>query len=152
MRKLFLITLAIFLSMGVFAQGPFTGFFKPGKNLGIEYGLKADGSQREWYFRPAAQLTAVQFIYNKDLKQFESSTFSSAGIGIGYQHFIKDVNDNLVNNYGFNALLVIDASQSSMAGIGIAATFNAMQFINIGGGFNLTNKQFFVLTGAIWTF
>jgi len=151
MKKLIVLTLTLFLTIGTFAQGPFTGFLKPSKTLGGDYALKADGSEREWYFRPAAQLTAVQFNYNKDLKQFESSTFSSAGIGLGYQHYV-DVNGELVNNYGFNALIVIDGSQSSMGGFGTALTVNALKFVNVGAGYNFKQKQIFLLTGCLWTF
>jgi len=151
MKKLFVILLGVFLTTGLFAQGPFTGFFKPSKSLSHDYALKADGSEREFYFRPAAQLTAVQFNYNKDLKQFESSTFSSAGIGLGYQHYV-DVNGEMVNNYGFNALVIIDGSQSSMGGFGAALTVNALQFVNVGAGYNFKQKQVFLLTGCLWTF
>ena len=151
MKRYLILCSLMFLSIGLFAQGPFTGFFKPSKTLGGDYALRADGAEREWFFRPAAQLTAIQFTYNKDLKQFESSTFASAGIGLSYQHYTQ-VGDELVNNFGFNAIVIFDASQSSNGGIGIAGTVNALQFINVGAGYNLTGKQFFLLTGAVWTF
>ena len=108
--------------------------------------VRAEG-QREWYFRPSAQLTAIQFTYDKETKQFTSSTFSSAGLGVGYQHYVEN-GDALVNNYGFNALLIIDGSQNSQGGIGVAATVNALQFVNVGAGYNITNKVWFLLTGA----
>ena len=155
MKKLIVLSLTLFLTVGIFAQGLFTGFFKPSSELEItSLTFKADGDvSHEWYFRPAAQMTALQFTYNKDLKQFESSTFSSAGLGIGLQHYVEK-NGVPVNNYGFNALIIIDGSQSSTGGVGIAATINALQFVNFGVGCNLTgdNKYFYFLTGAIWTF
>lgn len=151
MKRFLILCTLLFLSIGMFAQGPFTGFFKSSKTLGGDYARRADGSEREWFFRPAAQITAVQFTYDKDLKQFESATFSSAGIGISYQHY-TDVGETLVNNFGFNAMVIFDASQSSQGGVGLAATINALQFVNVGAGYNLTDKQFFLLTGAIWTF
>jgi len=50
MKKLIVILLGVFLTIGLFAQGPFTGFLKPSKALGGDYALKADGSEREWLF------------------------------------------------------------------------------------------------------
>ena len=154
MRKAIIVIAFLFATIGVMAQGPFEGFFKP--KAGTETYFTKETS-REWYFRPAAQLTALQFTYNKDLKQFESSTFSSAGIGIGYQHYVDNAGE-LVNNFGFNALIVFDASQSSNASIGFALTANALQFVNLGLGLNFrdlkANDRFpvFILTGCVWTF
>ena len=155
MKKLIVLSLTLFLTIGLFAQGPFTGFFKPSSELELRgLALRAEGDvSHEWYFRPAAQMTALQFTYNKELKLFESSTFSSAGLGIGLQHYVEK-NGVPVNNYGFNALIIIDGSQSSNGGVGMAATVNALQFVNIGAGYTFTgdNKHFYFLTGAIWTF
>ena len=154
MKKLLILTFALSLSAGIFAQGPFTGFLKPSSTLAVDdyslYKVRGD-DYHEWYFRPVAQMTAIQFNYNKESKQFESSTFNSTGIGVGYQHYIVDNENNNVNNYGINALLMIDGSQSS-AGIGGAITINALQFVNLGGGYSFTNKAFFLLTGAVWAF
>jgi len=150
MKKLIVLTLTLFMTIGLFAQGPFTGFFKPSKTLGGDYILKADGSQREWLFRPTAEINAFRFDYNKDEKVFESSSFSGFGMGISYQHYTDNGNGELINNFGFNALVMFNATENT--GVGLAATVNALQFVNIGAGYDLTNKQFFLLTGAIWTF
>jgi hypothetical protein len=148
MKKLFLLLLVL-LPLSLVAQSRFDGFFD--KKSGSSYQLKADGDKSfEWFFRPAATLTAVQFTYNKETKTFNSSTFSSAGVGLGYQHYVEN-NGVLVNNYGFNALVMLDASQID-AGIAVAGTINALQFVNIGAGYNFTGKQFFILTGAVYNF
>ena len=147
MRRIILITGLLLLSAGVFAQSRWSGFLEP--KTGTEVGLR--GNTNEWFFRPSAQLTAIQFTYNKETKMFESAAFSSAGIGLGYQHYIV-TDGTLVNNYGFNALVIFDASQSSQGGVGLAVTANALQFVNIGAGYNLTDKQFFILTGCVWNF
>lgn len=147
MRRVALLLLALLFSAGLLAQSPFTGFFKPGKALGDDM----RDANHEWFFRPAAQLTALQFTYNKETKLFESSTFSSAGIGLGYQHYIV-VDGETVNNYGFNAIVVFDASQSSEGSIGVAITANALRFVNLGAGYNFADKRIFLLTGAVWNF
>lgn len=150
-RGLKVILLLLFLApLTASAQGPWDGFLKPKAGIKADL-LKADGDQSaEWFFRPAATLTAVQFSYDSDLNTFRSSVFSSAGVGLGYQHYVEK-NGTLVNNFGVNALLMLDASDTD-AGIAVAGTVNAMQFVNIGGGFNFTEKQFFILTGAVWNF
>jgi|WetSurSiteA1Bulk_404760.scaffolds.fasta_scaffold11317_1 hypothetical protein len=148
MRKSIVILLLL-LPVGVMAQNKWVGFFKP--KAGTESLLKAEGDKSfQWYFRPAATITAVQFTYDKDLKSFSSSTFSSAGVGIGYQHYVE-TSGTLVNNYGFNGLVMLDASQPE-AGIAAALTLNALQFVNLGCGYNFTGKQFFILTGAVYNF
>lgn len=149
MKKLIAILVLCTLTVGMMGQSRFDGFFE--KKGGIPYSFKADGDKTyEWFFRPSATLTAVQFTYDKELKQFNSSSFASAGVGIGYQHYVEH-NGVLINNYGFNALVMLDGSQDE-AGIAVAGTVNALQFVNIGAGYNFTGKQFFILTGAVYTF
>lgn len=148
MKKLIVILL-LMLPLAAMAQGTFSGFFD--KKAGSPFLVKAEGNKSvEWFFRPAATLTAVQFTYDKDTKTFNSSTFSSAGVGVGFQHYVEH-NGVIVNNYGFNTLVMLDASQLD-AGIAVAGTFNALQFVNIGCGYNFTGKQFFILTGAVYNF
>ena len=148
MKKLIVILLLL-MPVTLMAQGRFDGFFD--KKTGTPYQLKTDGDQSyEWFFRPAATMTAVQFTYDKELKQFNSTTFASAGVGLGYQHYVEH-NGVLVNNFGFNALVMFDGSQYE-AGIAAAVTVNALQFVNLGAGYNFTVKQFFLLTGAVYTF
>jgi hypothetical protein len=138
-----------FFSLAASAQGSWDGFFKP--KSGTPYTLKADGDKSvQWFFRPAANMTALQFTYNKDLETFEASTFSSAGIGLGYQHYVEH-NGIIINNFGLNLLLVLDASQGS-AGTGAAFTVNALQFVNIGLGYSISNKTLFIPIGAVWNF
>ena len=93
----------------------------------------------------------TEFVYNKDEQQFESSAFSAVGIGVTLQHYIVNADGNNVNNYGFGALVMLDGSQST-AGIGGALTVNFMQFISVGGGYSITHKYPFVITGVQWTF
>ena len=153
MKRLIVVFAFLLFTAGMMAQGPFDGFFKP--KAGTETYFNRETS-REWYFRPAAQLTALQFTYNKQTKLFESSTFSSAGIGIGYQHYV-DNSGELVNNFGFNALIIFDASQSSEGSLGLAVTVNALRFVNVGLGLSFADIKtdefpIFIVTGCVWTF
>jgi hypothetical protein len=132
------------------AQSHWSGFWRPVEKSTLTG--KAPGDKTfEFKFRPAASMTAVQFSWNKDEKLFESSTFSSAGLGFGLQHYVEKADGSLVNNYGFNALIVLDGSQSS-SGVGVALTASALRFVSLGGGYSLTNKQFFLLTGIMYNF
>ena len=151
MKRLLFLLITLFLSLGVFAQGPFTGFFKPSSTLKSTTTLRAEGDT-DWgfHFRPAAELNAFRFDYDKDAGQFVSSSFAGFGIGVSVQHYVEKADGTLVNNYGLNALVMFDTSQNQ--GIGLAATINALQFVNVGAGYDLTNKNFFLLTGAVWTF
>jgi hypothetical protein len=128
------------------------GFFKPVDNNLIT--LKRDLGQPAsvWLFRPAVELTALQLTYNKDLKQFESSSLTSGGIGIGYQHFIE-VNGAPFNNFGFNALLLFGVTTSTdPASLSLAGTISALKFINIGAGYDFSGKKIFLLTGVTYNF
>jgi hypothetical protein len=132
------------------AQNHWSGFWRPVEKSTLTGKAPGDKSF-EFKFRPAAEMNAVQFTWDKEEKLFESSTFSSAGLGFGLQHYIEKADGSLVNNYGFNALLVLDGSQSS-SGVGLAITANALHFVNIGIGYSLTNKTFFIPVGAVWNF
>jgi len=147
MKRLLLLIVFLTATLCVSAQGPFSYFLKPVPVNSV----RADGSSTEWYFKPTAQLTAIQFTYDKTEKLFKSSSFSSAGIGVGLKHYIE-VDGKMVNNYGINALIIFDASQSSTGSVGAAITIEALRFINIGPGINLKDKQLFVLVGGVWTF
>ena len=150
LRKVVTILFAVMAFGTLSAQGPLDGFFKPKAGVPVEL-LKAEGDQSmDWYIRPSAGITAVQFDWDKEQKVFNTSTFSAAGIGLGLQHYVER-NGVLVNNYGVNALLMLDAS-GSQGGMAVAGTLNALQFVNVGCGYNFTGKRFFILTGAVYNF
>ena len=155
MKKLFLLTLTLFFTIGLFAQGPFTGFFKPSSELKSVITFKAEGDT-DWgfHFRPAAEMNCIQFNYNKEEGLFNASTFNGAGLGLSLQHYVEKANGDLVNNYGFSALIMLDASQNTNGGLGAALTANILQFVNGGVGYMFTgdNKHLFIVTGCLWTF
>lgn len=150
MKKLIVLSFTLFMTIGLFAQGPFTGFLKPSKMLGGDYALRADGSEREWYFRPTVSVTGYRYDYIKEDKKFVGSSFSGFGMGISYEHYIQNANGELAKNFGFNALVMFDVTQNE--GVGIAGTIEVLGFASFGPGYDLTNKNFFLLANAIWTF
>lgn len=129
------------------AQSPFNGFFKPYKAISFEakYSLGAESvTSGKWLFRPQVAITAV----NINLKTKETSTFSSAGLGIGYNHF-SNVQGEPFNDYGANLLLLIGENQeTNKASFSVAAVFNALGWINLGPIYDTSNNTFGLLTGV----
>ena len=152
MRKLVFILILITISVVVSAQSKWDGFFQPASST-LSF-TKASGEKSyQFKFRPAAEMTAVQMMYDKETKSWQSSTFHSAGIGLGLQHYVQGINGP-INNYGFNALLMLDATptEDKGAGFGLAATMNIPNFVNFGGGYNFTFKKPYILLGAVYNF
>lgn len=140
------------MGLTVGAQGRWDGFLKP-VSSNAQF-LKGPGEKSyEFKFRPAAEMTAVQILYDKETKLWTSSTFHSAGLGLGLQHYVEGT-EGPVNNYGFNALLMLDATptEDKGAGFGVAATMNIPHFVTFGGGYNFTFKKPYVLLGAVYNF
>lgn len=152
MRKIIIFSMLLLLSIGVMAQSRWNGFFEKKSGTKIEL-LKGEGDQTyNWYVRPAAQLTAIKLEWDAEKKLFNPGEFSAAGIGLGYQHYTEH-NGELVNDYGVNALLIINGSEASnQAGFGVAATVNALGFVNVGGGRDFVNDKWLILMGASWSF
>ena len=113
-----------------------------------QYGLKSLENASVWMLRPSIQVTAVQLVWNKETKSFDSSPLSSIGAGVSYQHYIE-ANGQPFNNFGLNAFLLLgtDISQVSPASLGIATTVN-YSIVNAGIGYNFANKAPFILTGV----
>lgn len=149
MKKL--IVALFFVAFSAAGYSQWDGFFKPvEKNLfAMESNSKDKAITNVWLFRPAIAVTAIQLNWNKDTKQMDASALSSAGMGIGYQHFIE-ANGLPYNNYGFNAILLLgaDLEGSTPATMAFALTGSFFQFVNIGGLYNFSNKTFGILTGV----
>jgi len=157
MKKLIVLCLLVLGSLAASAQGPFTGFFKPvPDNLftNTEY-LKAGVSSAEsvWLFRFDAAITAVQLEYVKADKKWVAAPLSSAGPGIGYRHYIQ-VNEQPYCNFGVNALLLVgyNWTEISTANLSLVGTVNFLDNVNVGGGYNFTNKAPVIIMGATVTF
>lgn len=150
MKKLIFLFLAMFLTIGLFAQGPFTGFLQPSKTLKGNYIIKANGAERSWFFRPTVSVTGYRYDYVKEDKTFVGSAFSGFGMGMSYEHYTQNANGEPAKNFGFNALVMFDVTQNQ--GVGIAGTVEVLGFASFGPGYDLTNKNFFLLANATWTF
>ena len=136
-------------------QNPWSGFFKPvDKNLFLKRAYETGTEQSLWLFRPSVELTALQLIPSKENgKVFDVSSFKSIGMGISYQHFTT-INGLPYNNYGFNVFALFDAIPSETTAINIsgAVTVSALQYLNLGGGYNIGLKKFFLLAGIQYNF
>lgn len=150
MKKLVLISMLFLATIVAVGQNPFAGFFKPVHYDTPAVKARALGSPvNVWLFRPVVSLSAVQFTWNKDLKQFESSMFSSTGMGIGYSHY-TEVNGEAYNNFSFNALVLLNTT--TPGSVSLAGTVSALKFVSVGGGYNVGIKQWFILTGVSYSF
>lgn len=153
MKKLIIIIFLASLTLTGMSQG----FFRPvDKNMFThgKTGLKTLAVTQKWEFRPAISITAVQLNWNKLTKQFDAAALNSAGLGIGYQHFVELPNGSPYNNYGLNAILLIgaDVEQAEPATISFAVTGSFLQYVNIGGLYNFSTKAFGILTGVTLKF
>jgi len=132
---------------------PWNGFFHPVK---VNRQLVKELNQpipSAWLFRPAVSLSALQLNWNKETKGFDASAFESAGLGLGYQHYIWN-EGNPYNNWGANLLFLfpLKVQESVPAYLSVAATVDAFRLVNAGVGYNITLKTFFVLTGIAYNF
>lgn len=153
-RGLKIAIIAVLLSgigISASAQSKWDGFFKP-VTMEKVAGIKSAG-QSQWLFRPAIELSALQFTYDKTEKEWLSSSIQSAGVGIGYQHYIT-VNDKAYNDFGFNALLLFDLvpAETSATAISGALTVSALSFVNVGAGYTFGLNKFFLLSGITYNF
>lgn len=149
MKKLITLLFFVVLTITGFSQS----FFRP---VNQEMFKKADGTKvltvtQKWELRPAIAISAVQLNWNKLTKQFDASAFNSAGLGIGYQHFVELASGEPFNNFGFNGILLIGADNitySATPTISFAVTGSFLQYVNLGALYNFTNKAFGILTGV----
>ena len=152
MKKLLLVLAFVALTISGFAQSPWDGFFKPVNSKQFNYHLKAASLELNpnvWLFRPAVSIAATMLLYDKTIKDWTASSFTSVGMGIGYQHYI-DNNGTPYNNFGFNALMFVNTVPK--ATISLAGTVSAMKFIDVGGGYNFGTDSPFILLGIKYNF
>lgn len=153
MKKFLFLLVLLSLTTMTFGQGKLKGFFKPVTYDTPSLTTRALGEATNiWLLRPIVTLSAVQFTWDKDLKQFNSNAFSSTGMGISYAHYI-DVNNEPYNNFGFNFLVLMNTSTiDDPTSISLAGTISALKFVSLGGGYDLGRKVVFFLTGVSYSF
>jgi hypothetical protein len=155
-------------SASTYAQGPFTGFFKPASANPDVYqmvqvskamksgNLTADFDQpiinSKWLIRPTVGAVAKAFTYNKETKELESSTFNKVGFGVGYQKY-EEINGQAYNSFGANILLLFDSDfDMSKLNFTAAATIHALKLVDVGIARDFGMKQWLLLTGITYSF
>lgn len=148
MKRLLITVIFVTMFIGVEAQGPWKGFFRPidrspYKSIGIDRALN------DWKVRPLVQLTAMQFLLTSPVTV---SSLSSLGTGISYQNIIEQ-NDKPYTRFAVNGLMLFTTTgEQSPASLSFAVTGSFWQYISIGAGYSLQEKKFFVLTGVQYSF
>lgn len=156
MKKI-LITLFLLATFAVVsAQSPFNGFFKPvDKNMfkGGDNGSKALENASTWKFRPTIEITALQLVWNKSANNFDAASLQSAGPGLSYAHYVE-VDSLPYNNFSINGLVLFGLIPGEIVktSVSLAATVSALEFVNLGLGYNFTIKTPFILTGVTLKF
>lgn len=147
MKKLIVFLALLTTTTVLFSQ---TGFFKGVDNDLFKGGR---GLNSVWLFRPVVELTAMQFTIQNPI-QVES--LSSLGTGISYQHFVptSPTDPTPYNNFGVNGLVLFtqDPLGVAPAKLAFAVTANVWQYLNVGAGYSLAVKKFFILTGITYNF
>ncbi|HOG38263.1 MAG TPA: hypothetical protein PLD95_02210 [bacterium] len=159
--KKFLITtlLLVFTLISVNGQNKWKGFWKPVEDdlftnpeimtfRGIE-----DPTRGIWLFKFDAQITAVQLLWSKEKKKFLATPLSSTGLGIGYRHYVQ-YNSEPYCDFAINLLWLVgfEWNEPTEADFSLASTVTILEYVNIGGGYNFTEKSPLLLMGAIVKF
>ena len=153
MKKLAVLMIVMSFSVMTFGQSKWNGFFKPVTyDTPVFRNRDLNQPASVWLFRPTVSLTALQFTWDKEAKAFQSTPFSSVGMGIGYQHYV-DVNNEPYNNFGLNALVLMNQSTTDdPVTASLVVTVTALRFISVGTGYDLGRKVVFLLTGVSYSF
>lgn len=141
-------------------QSKWNGFWKPvDGRIFVSENLASDGTEytmenSAWLFRPSFTLTAMKFVPTKEEgKVFDVSSFTSGGVGVGYQRYVNN-NGSPYNIFGASAMILLDATptKTTGAGISIAGAVNALEYINVGLGYDFREKTVFLMAGINYTF
>ena len=168
LKVLVIVVMLAGFSASTYAQGPFTGFFKPASANPDVYqmvqvskamksgNLTADFDQpiinSKWLIRPTVGAVAKAFTYNKETKELESSTFNKVGFGVGYQKY-EEINGQAYNSFGANILLLFDSDfDMSKLNFTAAATIHALKLVDVGIARDFGMKQWLLLTGITYSF
>ena len=149
-RLMLLLVLIASVLVSVEAQSKWSSFF--GRVPKMEFQTADKGIQGQWMFRPVVQVSAMQFNFGK---QVEVAPLSSLGTGITFAHFVEQPNEEgPYMNYAFSGIVLFGATvgEVSPAKISLAATMQLWQHLSFGGGYSLSDKKFFLLTGVAFNF
>lgn len=140
----------------IIAQSPFKGFWRPLNRSvfqsieTIDRGIKVDETTSLWLMRPVIELSALQFMLTNPI---QVSSLTSLGTGLSYQHIIN-ANGKPYTNFGLNALILFTNKVGGIepASLSFAVTGSFLQYLNVGGGYSLQAKKFFILSGVTYNF
>jgi len=153
MKKLFVFCMVLFLAVAVNAQSPWKGFWTP-VNKGFQPTERLALGTSTWLFRPTVSVTALALNYNKELKQIETSPFSKAGLGLSYSHYKSMADGTLYNDFSVSGLVLLNTigEEDTPTAVNAAITISALQFINLGVGYDFGTRVVFGLLGVVYTF
>lgn len=152
MKKFVVVLMLLSWTLAGFSQSPWKGFFKPVTNDKVFMSNLTVGTS-VWKFRPTVNVVAQKYTLTGDSKVFSVGTLSAGGIGVSYEHFI-DIDGVPYNNFGINGALLINTDilaevpVSPCPYIGV----QALQFLNLGVGYDLGVKRLFFALGASYSF
>jgi len=154
-------TIAIFalvglLSIGLSAQSPFRGFFKP-VTSDMFAADKAAGSQ--FLLRPTVGVTANLLKWDNTLKKVVNLSFARVGIGLSYAHFIE-VEGTPYNNYSIDGFILLP-TDTEVTYFSLGVAFSALDIYgfspHIGPLYDFNKSRSFIdniglMTGVKITF
>jgi hypothetical protein len=153
MKKLIFLLLLCIPTIG-FSQGLFKDFWKPVRPTSFNAtNLRPTGVDMsiEWKIRSQLSLTGLQWNYDKEVKKLTSKTLTSAGLGLGVQHY-RNINTAPFNDYGAYLLVLygqqLPVTDFSTNSLSLALVFNGLGIINIGPVFDLGSNKLGLLTGV----
>ncbi|OPZ49401.1 MAG: hypothetical protein BWY95_00058 [Bacteroidetes bacterium ADurb.BinA104] len=146
-KTLLIVALLGIIAISSSAQGKWENFFGrvpevvPTNDRGVNV---------QWLFRPVVQVSAMQFTFSD---QVLVAPLSSLGTGLTIGHFTEQ-NGEPYMDYAFSAIVLFgtDIGEVSPAEISLAGTIQLWQYVSFGGGYNLSSKKFFILTGVAFNF
>jgi hypothetical protein len=158
MKKLLIIILFV-LPLTVFSQSKFKGFFKPvPEDLlsgNVIYKIRSELTPpNAWIFRPAVSISAMQIMKSKEVgKQVDVTSFTKAGMGISYAHFVNS-NGVPYNDISVNALFLFDVMPAGSTAINLSPVIAvaALNFVSVGVGYDIGAKNVFGLIGINYNF
>ena len=163
MKKRIVISLVflLFAFSAIQSQSVWSGFFKPVNGsifdqprksfVRVSGVLKSSDTTitmpSAWKVRPAVNISGITLTYNKATAKIESIPLSlGGGIGITYNYYIND-NGVPYSPFGAGASVFFDPT-----GVCAIGTVTALQYLNFGGGYNITTKHGLFIIGVQYSF
>ena len=160
MKRLIIVLSFLFIIAGLSAQkwdylyGNLPdNLFKPVKSFdGLQTIDRIAKSNSVWFFKLNGNITALEVVYIKSTKTFETKTLSGAGPMISLRHYKPDVNGEAYNDFGIGAgiLLGTDINKMDLTSMKAAVNLELIRYLRIGYAyaFNTENHHSILLNGT----